>query len=38
MKENVASSIDMDTREFAVGEEYSELFANCEVYIFWNQY
>lgn len=33
MKENVASSRGVDTREFAVGEGYSELFGNCKVYI-----
>lgn len=38
MKENVASSRGVDTREFAAGEGYSELFGNCKVYIFWNQY
>lgn len=37
MKENVASSRGVDTREFAAGEGYSELFGNCKVYIFWNQ-
>lgn len=37
MKDNVASSRGIDTREFAAGEGYSELFGNCEVYIFWNQ-
>lgn len=37
MKENVASSKGVDTREFAAGEGYSELFGNCKVYIFWNQ-
>lgn len=37
MKENVASSRGVDTREFAAGEGYSELFGKCKVYIFWNQ-
>ena len=33
----IASSRGVDTREFAAGEGYSELFGNCKVYIFWNQ-
>lgn len=35
MKENVASSRGVDTREFAAGEGYSELFGNCKVYIYF---
>lgn len=38
IRDNAVTSMGVDTREFAAGEGYSELFGDCKIYIFWNQY